>query len=78
MSQRRPTTIYLDPKIAKAAKIKAAVSGRSLSDIANEGISLILQQDAAKLKLIRERMKDRAKARPYEEFIEELRRNGQI
>jgi hypothetical protein len=78
MSQRRATTLYLDPKVARAAKIKAAVTGRSLSDIANEGIAWILRRDAEHLRIARASLKAKGKSRPYEEVLEELRRNGEI
>lgn len=78
MSQtaRRATTLYLNPKIAKAAKIKAAITGKSLSTLANEGLALILREDEQLIRLARAR--SRQPARDYEEFIKELRRDGLI
>jgi hypothetical protein len=76
MPRRTPTTIHLDPEIARAVKIKAAVSGRSLSDLANEGLRRILSEDEADLRIVSQRRK--SKTRPYEEFLAELRKNGQI
>lgn len=73
---RRPTTVYLDPKIAKAAKVKAAVSERSLSDIVNDALAAKLRQDEADLSLMRARRKE--PTRPYEEFLKELKRDGLI
>jgi len=40
-------TLYLDPKILKAAKIKAAHAEKSLSYLVNEILKLSLQEDAA-------------------------------
>ena len=76
MPNRTPTTIHLDRAIARAAKIKAAVSGRSLSDLANEGLKRILHEDAELMRVARKRRQ--SKTRPYEEFLEELRKNGEI
>jgi len=73
---RNPTTIYLDPKLAKAAKIKAAITGRSLSDLANEGLARVLREDDAILRIAKERRKQ--PSRDYEEFLKELRRDGLI
>lgn len=73
---RRPTTVYLDPKIARAAKVKAAVSDRSLSDIVNDALAAKLRQDEADLSLMRTRRKE--PTRPYEEFLKELKRDGLI
>jgi hypothetical protein len=40
-------TLYLDPKILKAAKIKAAHTEKSLSYLVNEALKLSLQESAA-------------------------------
>lgn len=76
MSRRTPTTIHLDPDVARAVRLKVAVSGKSLSDIANDGLRRILREDIEDLQVIRARRK--GKTRPYEEFIAGLRKNGQI
>jgi len=57
-------------------KLKAAVSGRSISDLVNEGLKRILHEDAELIRLFKSRQK--GKTRPYEEFIAELRKNGEI
>ena len=71
---RAATTIYLDPKVAKAAKEKAAVMGKSLSDLANEGLLRLLREDEEILRVVRSRRKE--KHRDYEEFLKELRLDG--
>jgi len=71
---RNATTVYLDPRIARAAKVKAALTGRSLSDLTNEGLAQLLSRDERHLRLAKERRK--GKTRPYEEFVKELRRDG--
>jgi hypothetical protein len=71
---KSPTTVYLDPRIAKAAKVKAAVSGRSLSELVNEGLAYILERDDRILQLVKKRRKQ--PTRPYEEVLEDLRAQG--
>jgi hypothetical protein len=73
-SSRSATTVYLDPKVAKAAKIKAAVSDRSLSDLVNEGLLRLLERDERLIQLAKRRRKE--PTRPYEEVLEELRAEG--
>jgi hypothetical protein len=73
-STRSATTIYLDPKVAKAAKVKAAVMGKSLSDLANEGLLRLLREDEEILRVVRSRRRE--KPRDYEEFLMELRADG--
>ncbi len=76
MPSRTPTTVYLDPKIARAMKVKAALTGKSLSDLANEAFKRILRDDDRILRLVKSRRKQ--VSRPYEEFIAELRADGLI
>ena len=73
---KRRATVYLDPHIARAAKMKAAATGKSLSDLANEGLVRLLTEDERDLRMIRQRRKE--PARDYEEFLKELRRDGRI
>lgn len=73
-SSRKPTTVYLLPAIARAAKLKAALSGRSLSDLANEALSRILAEDERDIRLLRERRDE--PSRPYESVLRDLKRDG--
>ena len=80
MANPRPTTkrttVYLRADIARAAKLKAAISGKTMSDLANEGLARLLREDARDLKIFRQRAKD--KTRSYDEFIAELEKRGEI
>jgi hypothetical protein len=73
---KSPTTVYLDPRIAKAAKVKAAVSDRSLSDLVNEGLARLLNEDAQILQMVKSRRRE--KPRDYDRVLEELRADGVI
>lgn len=75
-TKRTPTTIYLDPRLARAVKIKAAMAGKSVSDLANEALARTLSTDEKDLRLIHARRKE--PSRDYEEFLKELRRDGLI
>ena len=44
LSQR--STIYFDPNMHKALRLKAAQENRSVSDIVNEAVSLLAAEDA--------------------------------
>ena len=76
MPRRSPTTVHLEPHVARAAKLKAAISGKSLSDLANEGLTRLLREDSDDLRVAKSRRK--STPRPYEEFLAELRKNGEI
>jgi hypothetical protein len=73
---RHPTTVYLDPRIAKAAKVMAAVSDRSLSDLVNDALAAQLRQDDDDLRLMRAREKQ--PSRSYEDVLKDLKRDGLI
>lgn len=74
--KKKPTTIYLDTRIARAARIKSALTGESLSDMVNDALAGKLRQDEEDIRLVRERAKE--PARPYEDFLRELKRDGLI
>lgn len=71
---RRPTTVYLHPAIARAAKLKATLTGKSLSDLANEALSRVLAEDERDIQLLRDRRSE--PTRPYEAVLKDLRRDG--
>ena len=72
--KRSATTIYLDPGISRAIKVKAASSGRSVSALANESLRRLLSEDERDLRTFRRRRRE--PVRPYEEVLAELRRDG--
>lgn len=75
-ARRAPTTVYLLPEIARAAKVKAALLDKSFSDVVNDSLAFSIGQDAAHLAVFRRRKNERA--RSYDEFLVELKRDGLI
>ena len=73
--KREPTTVYLNPRIAKAAKVRAALSDKSLSDVVNDALAKCLREDADDLEIIRQRKKNPS-FRSYDEFVKELKKDG--
>jgi len=73
-TKRVATTVYLNPRIAKAAKVRAALSNKSLSELVNEALAKRLRQDADDLELIRKRAKE--PTRDYDDFVKEMKRDG--
>ena len=69
-------TVYLDPMLHKALKIKAAETSRSISDLINEAIRFSLAEDAEDLSAFFERANDPLLA--FEDVLEELKKNGRI
>jgi hypothetical protein len=48
------TTVYLDPDLYKALRLKAVAVSRSLSDLVNEAVRGLLKKDRYRYKLIKE------------------------
>ena len=73
MSHAR-TTVYLDEKIYRAAKVKSAVTGKTLSMIINQSLILALREDADDLTALQQRRKE--PSRPFEDVLKDLKRDG--
>ncbi|MBI4370773.1 MAG: CopG family transcriptional regulator [Elusimicrobia bacterium] len=74
--KRSATTVYLDVTVAMAAKVKAALTGKSLSDMVNDSLTQSLSRDAADLEIFRERRKEEKHARSYEDVVADMKRDG--
>ena len=72
--KRNPTTLYLDPAVLRATKVKAALSGKSLSDLANDALVRDLREDEKDLALIRKRKGQ--PVRTYEEVLADMKKDG--
>ena len=70
----KKATLYLDEKILKAAKIKAAHTERSLSYLVNEAVKLSLREDAADYEAIQKRGKE--PTRTLESVLKDMKRDG--
>jgi plasmid stability protein len=70
------STVYLEPALHQALKLKAATSRRSMSDIVNEAVRAILREDEEDLAAFTQRARERALT--YEEFLAQLRADGTL
>ena len=68
------TTVYLDLKIFRAAKVKSAVTGKPFSTLVNEALVLSLREDEADLAAFQKRRKE--PSRPFEDVLKDLKRDG--
>jgi hypothetical protein len=74
-TQKR-ATVYFDPALHRALRVKAAETDRSLSDIVNEAVRLSLLEDADDLSAFEERASEPSLS--FEDVVKELRRSGSI
>ncbi|OGT31873.1 MAG: CopG family transcriptional regulator [Gammaproteobacteria bacterium RBG_16_51_14] len=74
-TQKR-STVYFDPVIHRALRLKAAETDRSLSEIVNEAVRLSLSEDAEDLAAFKERAREPNLA--FEDVLKDLKRSGTI
>ena len=74
MSKR--STIYFDPQLHTALRLKAAHSHRSVSEIVNQAVRAALAEDQEDLSAFEERADERTVS--YEELLDDLKAHGQI
>ena len=72
----RRATVYFDPELHFALRLKAAQTERSLSDLVNEAVRLSLAEDAEDLAAFDQRAAE--PNLPFEHVVRELRRRGKI
>ncbi len=68
------TTVYLDPAIYRATKVKAAVTGKAFSTLVSEALVRSLREDEADLAAVRTRRNE--PTRPFEAVLRDLKRDG--
>ena len=74
-TQKR-ATVYLDPELHRALRLKAAETDRTMSELVNEAIQLALAEDAEDLAAFDQRAAE--PNLPFEDVVKELRQRGKI
>ncbi len=69
-------TIYLDPELHKALRLKAVETSQSLSKLVNDAIKESLAEDAEDISAFEERVKEPLIS--YETMIKRLKKDGRI
>ncbi len=69
-------TVYLEPNLHKALRLKAVETSRSVSELLNDAIRNELAEDAADLDALDTRKNEPTMA--FEDFVKELKRHGKI
>ena len=70
------STIYLDPALHQALRLKALETSRSMSDIINEALKETLSDDADDLAVFDERADESLIS--YEQMVKRLKKDGRI
>ncbi|MCX7095300.1 MAG: CopG family transcriptional regulator [Methylobacter sp.] len=72
----KKSTVYFDPELHEALKIKSAITHQSLSQVVNEAIRMALQEDREDLSAFEERAGEPTLS--YEELLEDLTAHGKL
>lgn len=73
---KKRATIYFDPEIHKAIKIKSAILNKSISEVVDEVLRNEFIEDLDDISIYKERISEPTIS--YEKALMELRKNGQI
>ena len=69
-------TIYFDPDIHRALKIKAAATSRSISELIDDAVRHDLSEDEEDIRALEERAKEPTVS--FEKVLKDLKTNGKI
>ena len=75
-TQLKRATVYLDPDLHKALRLKSAETSRSISELVNNAIKEALAEDAEDIGAFEERVREPLIS--YDEMVKRLRRDGRI
>jgi hypothetical protein len=75
-SLSKRSTVYFDPDIHQALKLKAAGSDTSLSELVDEAVRLLMLEDQEDLKTISDRVAEPTIS--YEVLLNDLKKHGKI
>ncbi len=69
-------TVYFNPEIHRALRLKAAETDRPISDLVNDAVKFALAEDAEDLSAFEDRARE--PNLPFESVVKDLKRRGKI
>jgi len=75
-SAAKRSTVYFEPELHRALRLKAASTNRSISEIVNEAVRQALKEDQEDLAAISDRVAEPTIS--YEELLADLKRHGRL
>lgn len=70
------STVYFEPEIHQALRVKAASAHLSVSEVVNEAVRLLMQEDQEDLNAFSERVDEPEIS--YETLLNDLKKHGKI
>ena len=74
MSTAKRATVYFDPEIHKALRLRAAASDQSISGMVNEAVRASLAEDAMDLAAFDKRKRERSVS--FDSFVQGMKQRG--
>lgn len=75
-TQAKRSTIYFDPELHKALKLKALETSRSITDLVNQAVREALSEDAEDILAFEERKNEQLIS--YAQMVRRLKEDGKI
>lgn len=75
-ARQKRATVYFEPFLHRALRLKAAETDRSVSDLVNEAVKAALAEDASDIEAFEVRDKEPDYA--FEDVVKDLKRRGKI
>jgi hypothetical protein len=76
MATGKRSTVYLEPTLHRALRLKSAETDRTISELVNDAVREALAEDAEDLAAIE--MRKREPTRSFEAFVADLKRRGRL
>ena len=76
MSDPKRATVYFEPDIHKALRLKSAVSERSISEMVNDAVRTAFAEDADDLAAFDDRAEEPTV--DFEDFVKKMKRSGKL
>jgi hypothetical protein len=76
MSTPTRATVYFDPEVHKALRLRAASADQTISDMVNAAVKTLLAEDAEDLAAFSKRKRE--KSLSFDSFVQGMKRRGVI
>lgn len=75
-TKTKRATVYFDPDLHKALRLKSAQTEQSVSDLVNEAVRVLLAEDAEDLAALTQRRDEPTVS--FEDFVQDLQARGKL
>ncbi len=75
-STAKRATVYFEPDLHRAIRLKAAHTNRSISEIVNDAVRMALQEDEEDLAAFEDRVAEPVMT--YEALLKDLKKHGKL